>query len=108
MTSGAFCIEVCFSKDFQSQCKSIHIWFQQAHNYVNYLPRVVAPSIDCHLICFRSGEEGYYPDLLAACEKKLQSLAPKSRVLRKEEPVATPADLPKDEWSQIDSDLKVG
>uniref|UniRef100_A0A3B4FBP5 Uncharacterized protein n=1 Tax=Pundamilia nyererei TaxID=303518 RepID=A0A3B4FBP5_9CICH len=54
----------------------------------------------------RSGEEGIYPHLIKFCESHLEKLDPKSRALRKEMPVATAASLSKDEWSQIEDELK--
>ncbi|KAG7474950.1 sperm-associated antigen 1 [Solea senegalensis] len=53
----------------------------------------------------RSGEEGYYPHLIEFCESHLEKLNPKSRVLRKANPVATSASLGKDEWNQIVDEL---
>ncbi|XP_035528441.1 sperm-associated antigen 1 [Morone saxatilis] len=54
----------------------------------------------------RSGDEGIYPHLIKFCESHLEKLDPGSRALRKENPVATAASLPKDEWSQIVDELK--
>uniref|UniRef100_A0A3P8PCR5 RNA-polymerase II-associated protein 3-like C-terminal domain-containing protein n=1 Tax=Astatotilapia calliptera TaxID=8154 RepID=A0A3P8PCR5_ASTCA len=54
----------------------------------------------------RSGEEGIYPHLIKFCESHLEKLDPKSRALRKEMPVATAASLSKDEWNQIEDELK--
>ncbi|KAF1387397.1 hypothetical protein PFLUV_G00078270 [Perca fluviatilis] len=54
----------------------------------------------------RSGDEGIYPHLIKFCESHLEKLDPRSRVLRKETPVATAASLSNDEWSQIVDDLK--
>lgn len=34
----------------------------------------------------RSGEEGYYPDLMRCAEEKLKALKPNSKVFRVEEP----------------------
>ncbi|XP_012727966.2 sperm-associated antigen 1 [Fundulus heteroclitus] len=53
----------------------------------------------------RSGEEGIYPHLIKFCESHLEKLNPKSRALRKENPVATKASFSKDEWNQIVNDL---
>lgn len=55
----------------------------------------------------RSGDEGIYPHLIQFCESHLEKLDPRSRVLRKETPVATAASLSNDEWSQIVDELKV-
>ena len=54
----------------------------------------------------RSGDEGFYPDMETVCEERIEKLNPKSRVLRKELPLTRPGELAKDEWQQIDSDLK--
>ncbi|XP_063780268.1 sperm-associated antigen 1 [Pseudophryne corroboree] len=54
----------------------------------------------------RSGEEGHYPDLTAFCEKRIESLSPHSRTLRKDKPPATAADFSSEDWQQIDSDIK--
>ncbi|XP_078108091.1 sperm-associated antigen 1 [Sander vitreus] len=54
----------------------------------------------------RSGDEGIYPHLIQFCESHLEKLDPRSRVLRKETPVATAASLSNDEWSQIVDELK--
>lgn len=58
------------------------------------------------LVILRSGEEGTYPDLEKACEERLGSLNPKSRVLRKADPLLKPSDLEKDEWNEIDKGLQ--
>ncbi|XP_067888461.1 sperm-associated antigen 1-like isoform X2 [Heterodontus francisci] len=58
------------------------------------------------LIVLRSGEEGFYPDLISFCEKKIEKLDPKSRALRKNNPPATAASFTKEEWEEITSDLK--
>ncbi|XP_034729847.1 sperm-associated antigen 1-like [Etheostoma cragini] len=65
---------------------------------VKYLERI--------LRVLRSGDEGIYPHLINFCESHLEKLDPTSRVLRKETPVATAANLPHDEWSQIVDGLK--
>ncbi|CAL8247928.1 unnamed protein product [Lota lota] len=54
----------------------------------------------------RSGEEGVYPHLIQFCEDRLKSLDPTSRALRKDQPVATAASLPTEEWSEIREDLQ--
>ncbi|XP_060067048.1 sperm-associated antigen 1-like [Ylistrum balloti] len=58
------------------------------------------------LIILRSGEEGVYPDLEKTCENRLTSLNPKSRVLRKADPLLKPSDLEKDEWDEIGRGLE--
>uniref|UniRef100_H3B7U3 Sperm associated antigen 1 n=1 Tax=Latimeria chalumnae TaxID=7897 RepID=H3B7U3_LATCH len=54
----------------------------------------------------RSCEEGYYPDLIAFCEKRVENLCPKSRALWKEKPAATASSFKQEEWQEISSDLK--
>lgn len=54
----------------------------------------------------RSGDEGIYPEMETVCEERIEKLNPKSRVLRKEIPLTRPGELAKEEWQQIDSDLK--
>ncbi|XP_077023468.1 sperm-associated antigen 1 [Tamandua tetradactyla] len=58
------------------------------------------------LCVLRSGEEGYYPELTEFCEKRLKSLAPESRALRKDKPAATPSSFTAEEWEKIDGDIK--
>ncbi|XP_077990089.1 sperm-associated antigen 1-like [Glandiceps talaboti] len=54
-----------------------------------------------------SGDEGYYPDLIKYCEKRIEEIeGPGSKYLRKDKPLTTPRDLDKDEWSQLDSGFK--
>ncbi|KAM8735287.1 sperm-associated antigen 1 [Acanthopagrus schlegelii] len=55
----------------------------------------------------RSGDEGIYPHLINFCESHLEKLDPRSRALRKTNPVATAASLSRDEWSQIVDELKI-
>ncbi|KAM4029327.1 sperm-associated antigen 1 [Anomaloglossus baeobatrachus] len=54
----------------------------------------------------RLGEEGYYPDLTTFCEKRIATLSPNNRALRKDKPPATAADFSLEDWQEIDSDLK--
>ncbi|KAH0617533.1 hypothetical protein JD844_015882 [Phrynosoma platyrhinos] len=54
----------------------------------------------------RSGEEGFYPDLTLFCEKRIESLAPNSRALRREKPPATASDFTTEEWEKINSEMK--
>ncbi|KAF4798074.1 hypothetical protein TURU_066948 [Turdus rufiventris] len=53
----------------------------------------------------RSGEEGCYPELTLACEKRIERLDPRSRALRKEKPAATASDFTAEEWEAINSEL---
>ncbi|XP_041046348.1 sperm-associated antigen 1-like [Carcharodon carcharias] len=58
------------------------------------------------LIVLRSGEEGFYPDLISFCEKKIEKLDPKNRILRTNNPPATAANFTKEEWQEITGDMK--
>ncbi|GCB81394.1 hypothetical protein scyTo_0023282, partial [Scyliorhinus torazame] len=51
-------------------------------------------------------EEGLYPDLISFCEKKIEKLDPKNRILRTNNPPATAASFTKEEWQEITSDIK--
>ncbi|XP_013916320.1 PREDICTED: sperm-associated antigen 1 isoform X2 [Thamnophis sirtalis] len=53
----------------------------------------------------RSGEEGLFPELILFCENCIESLAPNSRVLRKEKAVANASDFTTEEWKKINDDL---
>ncbi|CAL8286939.1 unnamed protein product [Merluccius merluccius] len=65
---------------------------------VRYLGRI--------LRVLRSGDEGMYPHLIQFCEDHLRRLDPTSRALRKDQPVATAASLPAEEWRRINEDLQ--
>ncbi|KAL3280994.1 hypothetical protein HHI36_004219 [Cryptolaemus montrouzieri] len=54
----------------------------------------------------KSGQEGYYPELMKAVEEKLRILLPKSRFLRNLSRVLEPQDLEMEEWEVIHEDLK--
>uniref|UniRef100_A0A670K4V8 Sperm associated antigen 1 n=1 Tax=Podarcis muralis TaxID=64176 RepID=A0A670K4V8_PODMU len=54
----------------------------------------------------RSGEEGFYPDLVLFCEKRIESLAPNSRALRRDKPAATASDFTTEEWKEIENEMK--
>ncbi|XP_041104662.1 sperm-associated antigen 1 [Polyodon spathula] len=58
------------------------------------------------LLVLRSGEEGIYPALTEFCEKKIESLDPRSHALRKEKPPATATSFSSEEWKEIMCDLK--
>ncbi|XP_038052100.1 sperm-associated antigen 1-like [Patiria miniata] len=58
------------------------------------------------LKALRSGADGYYPDLIKCCEQRIATLDPKSKALRKDKPPASKGDLGKEEWQQINSDIK--
>ncbi|KZC15004.1 Sperm-associated antigen 1, partial [Dufourea novaeangliae] len=54
----------------------------------------------------RSGEEGYYPDLLKHAEERLAAVKPTSIILRKCEPILTRNMLNPSESKEIDKDIK--
>uniref|UniRef100_A0A182REJ4 TPR_REGION domain-containing protein n=1 Tax=Anopheles funestus TaxID=62324 RepID=A0A182REJ4_ANOFN len=53
----------------------------------------------------RSGEEGYFPQLTAYAEERLKSLRPESKLLRKEQPLATQHTMPEEQWQNISTRL---
>uniref|UniRef100_A0A9J8DBW2 RNA-polymerase II-associated protein 3-like C-terminal domain-containing protein n=1 Tax=Cyprinus carpio carpio TaxID=630221 RepID=A0A9J8DBW2_CYPCA len=55
----------------------------------------------------RSGQDGFYPHLVEFCEKHIEKLDPKSRVLRKEHQAATAASFSTEEWRTISEDLQM-
>lgn len=56
---------------------------------------------------FRSGTEGTYPQLTDFCEKRIETLDPRHRALRKDTFPATAASFSIDEWKHITDDLQV-
>ncbi|XP_078383577.1 sperm-associated antigen 1-like [Oculina patagonica] len=54
----------------------------------------------------RSGDEGYYPELIEFTEGRLRKVNPKSKSLRKELPINTYRDLTKSEEQEITDDLQ--
>lgn len=54
----------------------------------------------------RSGTEGVYPHLTDFCEKRIETLDPRHRALRKEAFPATAASFTTDEWKHITDDLQ--
>ncbi|KAK0173083.1 hypothetical protein PV328_006331 [Microctonus aethiopoides] len=57
------------------------------------------------VLILRSGEEGFYPDLIRHAEEQLTSVNPGSIVLRKIQPTITRDMLGKDERQELDSDI---
>uniref|UniRef100_A0A672PJV8 Sperm associated antigen 1b n=1 Tax=Sinocyclocheilus grahami TaxID=75366 RepID=A0A672PJV8_SINGR len=55
----------------------------------------------------RSGQDGFYPQLIEFCEEHIEQLDPESRVLRKENRAATAASFSAEEWRSISEDLQV-
>ncbi|KAF4102651.1 hypothetical protein G5714_015534 [Onychostoma macrolepis] len=55
----------------------------------------------------RSGQDGFYPHLIEFCEKHIEKLDPKSRVLRKENRAASAASFSSEEWRNISEDLQL-
>ncbi|XP_048452066.1 sperm-associated antigen 1 [Rhincodon typus] len=86
------------TKTYKLPIEHLDYSFVEKCTDVKYLEKI--------LIVLRSGEEGYYPDLISFCEKKIEKLNPKSRVLRTNNPPATAASFTKEEWQEITSDLK--
>ncbi|KAF5300747.1 hypothetical protein FQA39_LY10992 [Lamprigera yunnana] len=54
----------------------------------------------------KSGEEGYYLELLKVTETKLRLLKPNCKLLRDLCPVLKKEEVPKDEWNHLSLDLK--
>ncbi|XP_050095558.1 sperm-associated antigen 1 [Anopheles aquasalis] len=54
----------------------------------------------------RSGEEGHFPQLTSFAEERLRTVRPDSKLLRKEQPLATSYTLPDEQWSTISSQLQ--
>ncbi|GCC29023.1 hypothetical protein chiPu_0007459 [Chiloscyllium punctatum] len=86
------------TKTYKLPIEHLDYSFVEKCTDVKYLEKV--------LIVLRSGEEGFYPDLIRFCEKKIEKLNPKSRILRTNNPPATAASFTKEEWQEITSDLK--
>nr|XP_023019143.1 sperm-associated antigen 1 [Leptinotarsa decemlineata] len=57
------------------------------------------------LLVLRSGEEGHYPDLINTTERRLSTVKPKSKLLKKVVRVLEKQDLRKDELEEISEDL---
>ncbi|XP_052473685.1 sperm-associated antigen 1 [Carassius gibelio] len=55
----------------------------------------------------RSGQDGFYPHLVEFCEKHIERLEPKSRVLRKERGPASAGSFSSEEWRNISEDLQM-
>lgn len=53
----------------------------------------------------KSGEEGYYPELMKTVENKLRMIHPKSKYLRNVSRILSKEELEKEEWKQINEDL---
>lgn len=54
----------------------------------------------------RSGEEGFYPELLKSAENKLSILKPNSKLLTTTVPVLSKYDIPKSDWENLSSDIQ--
>ncbi|CAD6215552.1 GSCOCG00000362001-RA-CDS [Cotesia congregata] len=66
-------------------------------NNTKYLERIV--------LILRSGEEGYYPELIKHAEIKLASIFPQSMVLREPQPIIKQKMLEKDKQEEIDCEM---
>ncbi|XP_036596411.1 sperm-associated antigen 1 [Trichosurus vulpecula] len=86
------------TKTFQIPIEHLDFKFVENCSDVKHLEKI--------LIVLRSCEEGFYPELIECCEKRIESLCPKSRVLRKEKPAATASSFTQEEWEKIDGDIK--
>ncbi|XP_068937089.1 sperm-associated antigen 1 [Petaurus breviceps papuanus] len=86
------------TKTFQIPIEHLDFKFVEKCSDVKHLEKI--------LVVLRSGEEGFYPELTECCEKRIQSLCPESRVLRKEKPAATASSFTREEWEKIDGDIK--
>ncbi|XP_018320722.1 sperm-associated antigen 1 isoform X2 [Agrilus planipennis] len=53
----------------------------------------------------RSGEEGYYPQLVQATEERLKLINPSSKLLRVVTPAVSKKDLEKEEVTKLTTDL---
>lgn len=65
-----------------------------------------AKELENILRVLRSGEEGFYPELIEFTEERLRKVDPKSKSLRKEIPIKTYHDLSASEEQEITSDLQ--
>ena len=54
----------------------------------------------------RSGQEGFYPDLMKCAEEKLKLLSPDNKLFRVEEPVLSKEMLDSEKREQIDNEMK--
>ncbi|XP_072459496.1 sperm-associated antigen 1 [Notamacropus eugenii] len=86
------------TKTFQIPIEHLDFKFVENCSDVKHLEKI--------LVILRSGEEGFYPELIECCEKRIQSLCPESRILRKEKPAATASSFTREEWEKIDGDIK--
>ncbi|KAM9100739.1 sperm-associated antigen 1 isoform X2 [Sarcophilus harrisii] len=86
------------TKTFQIPIEHLDFKFVEKCSDVKHLEKI--------LVVLRSGEEGFYPELIECCEKRIQTLCPESRILRKEKPVATASSFTREEWEKIDGDIK--
>ncbi|XP_038601418.1 sperm-associated antigen 1 [Tachyglossus aculeatus] len=86
------------TKTFQIPIDHLDFKFIEKCSDVKHLEKI--------LRVLRSGEEGHYPELTDCCEKRIESLAPESRALRKEKPAATASSFTAEEWEEISGDMK--
>ncbi|XP_051921538.1 sperm-associated antigen 1-like [Hippocampus zosterae] len=89
-----------------SDCGSLKIPVE--HLEYDYIDKCKdAKYLEKILILLRSGKEGIYPHLIEFCENHLEKLNPRSRALRKENPVTTSSSLSADEWNHIADELRI-
>ncbi|XP_062987071.1 sperm-associated antigen 1 [Elgaria multicarinata webbii] len=86
------------TKTYNIPIEHLDYKFIETSTDVKYLEKI--------LRILRSGEEGFYPDLILFCEKRIESLAPNSRALRREKPAATVSDFTAEEWEKINNEMK--
>ncbi|CAH1130253.1 unnamed protein product [Ceutorhynchus assimilis] len=65
-----------------------------------------AEELEKMTLVLRSGQEGYFPDLLRAIEDKLQRLKPESKLLKYSTPVLRKQDLLQNDRNEINQDLR--
>ncbi|XP_026559270.1 sperm-associated antigen 1 [Pseudonaja textilis] len=85
------------TKTYQIPIDHLDYKFIEKCTDVKYLEKI--------LKILRSGEEGFFPELILFCENRIESLAPNSRLLRKEKPVANASNFTTEEWKKINDDL---
>uniref|UniRef100_A0A8C6XHS2 Sperm associated antigen 1 n=1 Tax=Naja naja TaxID=35670 RepID=A0A8C6XHS2_NAJNA len=85
------------TKTYQIPIDHLDYKFIEKCTDIKYLEKI--------LKILRSGEEGFFPQLILFCENRIESLAPNSRLLRKEKPVANASNFTTEEWKKINDDL---
>ncbi|KAJ7338006.1 hypothetical protein JRQ81_010532 [Phrynocephalus forsythii] len=86
------------TKTYQIPIEHLDYTFIETCKDVKYLEKI--------LRILRSGEEGFYPDLILFCENHIESLNPNSRALRRDKPAATASDFTTAEWEKINNEME--